>query len=101
MKIDEIKLKRIVEILYKRELLGINLMEHINEYPDINNLCNDMVDTALKMEIAVLSKNKDYDILKPMVIEKIKEIHNLCSQIPMYRKSLLFFDNNLDFIDSF
>lgn len=101
MKINEEKLKRVVEILYKKELLGIGLMERISEYPDINALCDEMVDIALKMEIAVLSKDKEYDVLKPLVVEKMLEIDRLCATIPIYRKSLFFFDENLNYVDSF
>ena len=101
MKIDEQKLRRVVEHLYKREILGVGLLENINEYPDINALCNELVESALKMEIAVLNRDKEYETLKPIVTEKILEIDRLCTPLQLYKKSLIFFDESLKYVDSF
>ena len=99
MKINEEKLRKIVEQLYKKEILGIGLMEHISEYPVINNLCNELVDIALQMEMAVLNEDKEYDTLKPMVVDKILEIDKLCTPIKNYKKSLIFFDETQKYVD--
>lgn len=100
MKIDTEKLKKVIDVLYIKEVLGINLKERLNEYPEIQGKCIELSNIALEYEILTLSKS-DNGIVKQRVKEKIIEIDSLCIQIPIYRRSLIFFDENLKFVDYF
>lgn len=100
MKIDTEKLKKVIDVLYIKEVLGINLKERLNEYPEIQGKCIELSNIALEYEVLTLSKS-DNGIVKQRVKEKIIEIDSLCIQIPIYRRSLIFFDENLKFVDYF
>lgn len=100
MKIDTEKLKKVIDVLYIKEVLGINLKERLNEYPEVQGKCIELSNIALEYEVLTLSKS-DNGIVKQRVKEKIIEIDSLCVQIPIYRRSLIFFDENLKFVDYF
>ena len=100
MKIDTEKLKKVIDVLYIKEVLGINLKERLNEYPEIQGKCIELSNIALEYEVLTLSKS-DNGIVKQRVKEKIIEIDSLCIQNPLYRRSLIFFDENLKFVDYF
>lgn len=100
MKIDTEKLKKVVDVLYIKEVLGINLKERLNEYPEIQGKCAELSSYALEYEILTLSKT-DNESARQKVEDKILEIDLVCSQIPIYRRSLIFFDENLKFVDYF
>ena len=100
MKIDTEKLKKVIDVLYIKEVLGINLKERLNEYPEIQGKCDELVTYALEYEILTLSKT-DNESVRQKVKEKIIEIDSLCVRNPLYRRSLIFFDENLKFVDYF
>lgn len=101
MKIDEKKLKKVVELLYVKEIVGKALYEKINDYPTIKEKADELTDAALNLELSILTKNNNYERLKESTKEKLLELDKLSSENKYYRKSLLFFDENLNYVDSF
>lgn len=101
MKIDEKKLKKVVELLYVKEIVGKALYEKINEYPIIKEKADELTDAALTMTIAILKKTKNCEQTKESTKEKLLELDKISSDNKLFRKSLIFFDENLNYIDSF
>lgn len=100
MKIDEKKLKKVVELLYVKETVGKALYEKINDYPTIKEKADELTDAALTMTIAILKKTKNCE-QKESTKEKLLELDKISSSNKLFRKSLIFFDENLNYIDSF
>lgn len=101
MKIDEKKLKKVVELLYVKEIVGKALYEKINDYPTIKEKADELTDAALNLELSILTKNDNYERLKESTKEILLELDKMSSENKFYRKSLLFFDENLNYVDSF
>lgn len=93
MSLNEKKLKELVEKIYVKELVGVNIFEHIADYQQLNNECNQLIDVACKYEVAVITK-QEYVTLKLEVEKKINTIHQLASAIPMYRMSHIYFNDD-------
>lgn len=94
VKINEEKIKKIVKIIYIKEILGKALYERLDDYPIINNKSNELIEIAVPFEIQVLKKEGDYFSTKSVIKDKILELHKLCLGNELYRKSLIYFDEN-------
>lgn len=100
MKIDEKKLKKVVELLYVKEAVGKALYEKLDDYPEIKQECDSLISLALEYEILILHK-KECCKFKELIKEKILSIHNISNSNKLYRKSLIFFDDFSNYIDTF
>lgn len=100
MKINEEKLKKVVSYLYVREVVGKQLYNELNDYPELQTECDKLIDMAIQFEIAILSKT-DHSKYKEQTSNQILYIHNIAKNIEKYRKSLLYFDEQGQMVDLF
>ena len=102
MKPDEKKLKEIIKILYVKEIVGKALFSELENYPELHAKCQELEDKAFQFELSIITKKtKNYQPLKDDVILSIKHINNIASKIEKYRKSMIYFDEQSNFVDLF
>lgn len=87
---NEKKLKELVNILYTKELLGLNIYEHINEYPQLITECDKLAVLAFNYEVEVIGKQ--ITTSRKSLEETINNINSIASTIPTYTRSQIFFD---------
>lgn len=87
---NEKKLKELVNILYTKELLGLNIYEHINEYPQLITECDKLAVLAFNYEVEVIGKQ--ITTSRKLLEETINNINSIASTIPTYTRSQIFFD---------
>ena len=100
MKPNKEKLREVVKLLYVKELLGKPLFQELHLHPELQEDCNELIETAMQFELCVLNK-KDYSQLKNQMKNQILSIHNIAKNLEKYRQSLLYFNENLEFVDLF
>lgn len=100
MKINQEKLKDVVIRLYVREVLGKSLYTELYLHPQLIEVTNELTNAAMQFELCVLNK-KPYSNEKEHVKQLILSIHNRVKNIEKYRQSLLYFDENGNFVDLF
>lgn len=90
---NEKKLKEIVNILYIKELVGQNIYEKLNSFPQLYLVCEELADVAYNYEVSILMGNTNIDIRK-QVEEKILIIHQIATDVADYRQSGIYFDED-------
>lgn len=99
--INEGKLRKVIDFLYIKEVLGIGLYSRLSEYPELSGRCDVLRNAAYYFEKDILENKDGYLEQKENIKALIIELDIFCSQFPYYRKSLLYFDENLNYVDSF
>lgn len=97
---NEKKLKEILNKIYIEELVGKNIFQHIHEYEELNELCNKLFELILKYETKRLNKNNDLE-LRFQVRNLMLQVDEMGRDIPHYKRSLIFFNENGMFTDLF
>lgn len=85
--IVEEKLKKVVEILFVKETLGINLYENISNYPELLPLVDELRRESYKLEYYALKGENEYYDQADKVREVIHGIEALMDSEPDYKKS--------------
>jgi hypothetical protein len=96
---NEKKLKEIVNILYTKELLGLNIFDNIDQYPQLITECDKLAVLAFNYEVEVI--NKQITTSRKSLEETIININTIASSIPTYRQSQIFFDDAGNFTGLF
>lgn len=90
--VDEKKLKNVVETLFIKELVGINIYENLENYPlihpDLDNLRNE----AYTLEIMALNGEISYYNQLGRVTLLMEEISSKLSEFKEYKKSKILFN---------
>ena len=89
-KIVEEKLKKVVDVLFVKELLGMNIYDNLSSYPQLIPLVDILREEAYKMECLALNADKDYYAQLEVVKDVTESIKVLCKEIPDYKESKLF-----------
>ena len=90
---NEIKLKKLLQVIYSQEILGKNVYEVLGQYPQLGAECDKLIEVAFLYEVASINKKNNLD-LKNVVTQQILVVHNLATTIPNYKRSEIYFDNN-------
>ena len=93
LNIDEKKLKNFIYLIYTKEILGINIVEKIDDYPILKKEIEILEDIAYKREFELFTNGITDDT---ELINQIKRVDEIASQISDYRRSLFYFGNNDD-----
>lgn len=95
LNIDEKKLKNFIYLIYTKEILGINIIEKIDDYPILKKEIEVLEDIAYKREFELFT-NAITDDLE--LISQIKKVDEIASEISDYRRSLFYFNNDEIFL---
>lgn len=90
---NEIKLKKLLQVLYSQEILGKNVYEVLGQYPQLDAECDKLIEVAYIYEVAAINKTNNLE-LKNVVTQQILVVHNLATTIPEYKRSELYFDDS-------
>lgn len=88
----EDKLKKVVEALFVRELLGVNIYENIDKYPVIQPDIEQLRNEAYSLEIMALNGDSGYYNQLGRVTLLMDEISLKLSDFKEYKKSLILFN---------
>lgn len=91
LNIDEKKLKIFIYLIYTKEILGINIIEKIDDYPVLKKEIEVLEDIAYKREFELFSNGIADDA---ELINQIKKVDEIASQISDYRRSLFYFGDD-------
>ena len=97
---NEKKLKEIINKIYIEELVGKNVFNNLHEYEELNNTINKLFELVLNYETKRLKKINDLDLrfeVKDMMIL----VDGMAQNIPNFRRSLIFFNENGVWTDLF
>lgn len=90
--VNEEKMKKIVEKLFVRELVGINIYENIEKFPEISNDIQQLREEAYTLEIMALNGEISYYNQLGNVSLLMKEIDSKLSVYKEYKKSKILFN---------
>lgn len=93
--LDKEKLRQIVKKIYIDELIGKVTIE---EQPTLIAEVEKLLNIATEYELKVLKK-ESVGTLKDTLIQQILNVHHLLTALPNYRPSLIYFDENGNFVD--
>ena len=95
-------IKEIINFLYTREIVGKALFFELENYPELFQKCLELEKKAFEFEYSILNKKyKTYNQQKNDIITLIKHIDNIAAKIEKYRKSMIYWNENLEFVDLF
>lgn len=90
--VDEKKLKNVVETLFIKELVGINIYENLENYPLIHPDLDNLRDEAYTLEIMALNGEISYYNQLGRVTVLMEEISSKLSEFKEYKKSKILFN---------
>lgn len=90
--VDEKKLKNVVETLFIKELVGINIYENLENYPSIHPDLDNLRDEAYTLEIMALNADLSYYNQLCRVTVLMEEISSKLSEFKEYKKSKILFN---------
>lgn len=93
LNIDEKKLKNFIYLIYTKEILGINIVEKIDNYPILKKEIEVLENLAYKREFDLFSKDITDDT---ELINQIKKVDKTAKEISDYTRSLFYFNNEND-----
>lgn len=88
----EEKLKKVVETLFIRELVGINIYENLENYPVIQPDIEQLRNEAYTLEIMALNGEISYYNQLGKVTLLMEKINGILSGFEGYRKSKILFE---------
>lgn len=89
-KIDEEKLKKVIEVLFVREFLGITIYDNLTQYPQITHLIDRMRNELLRMICYALDNNSEHLRAKEEVLLTVQELEAELRIIPIWKISPIF-----------
>lgn len=97
MKTNIEKMRKIINLIYIKEIVGVPIFEKLHTFPVLQEYCNELMEVAIEYEVAIL--NNDGNNLKETVKDKILTIHQYCLTMVDYYPSRLLFDDNHSWTD--
>ena len=90
-RVDEEKMKKVVETLFIKELVGINIYENLENYPDILTDIELLRNEAYALEIMALNGEMSYYNQLGKVTVLMEKISSKLSEFKEYKKSKILF----------
>ena len=93
--LEKEKIQQIVKKIYVDELIG---KVTVKDNPTLTVEIEKLLNISTEYELKVLTK-ESVGTLKEILIQQILNVHHLCTTQPNYRTSLIYFDENGNFVD--
>lgn len=89
-KLNEEKMKKVIDKLFLKEMLGINVYDDINNYPQFCPLIDRLRASIYQMMCYIFEGNIEHCGAKEVALQEIEELEKELLKIPEYKSSKLF-----------